>query len=274
MRGPPGAALLLATWGVLGASLAGPLPAQSAREIDSGRFRIRGSGGSVATEVFAIRREPSAVKSVARLTVGSDTAVLAERITEARLQTNRAYEPVLFELQVQRGTSIDLVGVRSGSRFRVRTRSPDGERWKEFLVPSGLVVLPDGFAHFHHFLFRQHEEDEARLTALAPADGTRQPVRFLGSRPDTVRAGGGRVPATRWEVSVGGERRLIWRSEDGRVLRVEIPDRGWVAERMPEGGSPAAPGPETASREGPDPAGNGPRAPRGPARTPSNGGRQ
>lgn len=241
MRRSPAALLLLAGVLLLDSALAAPLPAQADREIDSGRFRIRGSGGSVGTEVFAVRRGPSSLKSVARLTAGSDTAVLSDRITEARLQTNPEDEPVLFELQVQRGEHLDLVGVRSGNRFRLRTRSPAGERWKEFLVPSGLVLLPDGFAHFHHFLFRQREDDGDRLTALLPAEGVRRPVRFRGSRQDTIRAAGERRAATRWEITVGEQRRLVWRDAVDRILRVEIPEREWVAERVPGSGPQEAP---------------------------------
>lgn len=206
------------------------------RDVDSGRFRIYRGGEAVATEVFAIRREPSAVKSVARLTAGPDTMLLSDRITEARLQTNPEHEPVLFELQVQRGGSESLVGVRSGNRFRLRTRRPEGERWKEFLVPSGLVILPRDFVHFYHFLFRQRSKGEPGLTALLPRDGVERRVRVVGSSADTIEAAGSRHPTTRWEIRVGDERRLVWRDEGGRILRVEIPDEEWVARRMPGDG--------------------------------------
>lgn len=211
------------------------------RVLDSGRFRILHGGEGVATEVFAIRQEPSTVKSVARLTTGRDTALLSERITEARLQTNPGHEPVLFELQIQRGGSESLVGVRSGSRFRLRTRSPEGERWKEFLVPSGLVILPRGFVHFHHFLFRQRSEGEPGLTVLLPREGVERRVRFDGRSADTIEAAGSRHAATRWELRVGDERRLVWRDEGGRILRVEIPGEDWVARRMPGDGLGDAP---------------------------------
>lgn len=236
MRGASAAGPFLTLLLTVGAGAGSPVQAQAAGEVDSGRFRIERAGQQVATEVFAIRREASSVKSVARLTAGGDSAVLADRITEARLQTNTDHEPVLFELQVQRGQQLDLVGVRSGDRFRVRTRTRAGERWKEFLVPSGLILLPDGFAHFHHFLFRQREGEARRLTALLPAEGIRRQVRLLASRPDTISAGGEQRRATRWEVRLGEERRLIWRDAEGRVLRVEVPSRDWVARRVPGSG--------------------------------------
>lgn len=206
------------------------------REVDGGRFRILRDGEAVATEVFAIRRGPSAVKSVARLTAGRDTALLSDRIVEARLQTNSQHEPVLFELQVQRGGSLNLVGVRSGDRFRLRTRSTEGERWKEFLVPSGLVILPRGFVHFHHFLFPQRSEGEGGVTAILPREGVERRVRFAGQSADTIQAAGTRHPATRWEIMVGEERRLVWRDPAGRILRVEIPSENWVARRLPGDG--------------------------------------
>jgi len=220
--------------------VATPLHAQGGRQVDSGRFRITRAGQSVGTEVFAIRREASSLRSVARLTTGRDTALLSDRIVEARLQTDEEHEPVLFELQVQRGDDLSLVGVRSGQRFRLRTRAAEGERWKEFLVPSGLVILPSGFVHFHHFLFRQRA-DEQRLTALLPMEGVERRIRIGSQRADTVRAGGGRRPATRWEITVGEERRLVWRGPEGRILRVEIPADDWVAVRT-AGNGPSAGG--------------------------------
>ncbi len=227
----PGPQLLAALVLALAATgTAAPLHAQGGREVDSGRFRITRQGQDVGTEVFAIRREASSLRSVARLTAGRDTALLSDRIVEARLQTDEQHEPVLFELQVQRGGDLSLRGIRSGKRFRLRTRGPEGERWKEFLVPSGLVVLPTGFVHFYHFLFRQRAEEQ-ELTALVPVDGSERPITIRGQRADTIRAGGARRPATRWEVSVGEEHRLVWRGADGRILRVEVPTDDWVAVR-------------------------------------------
>lgn len=235
--------LLTALFLMLAASgIGSPLHAQGgSRQVDSGRFRISSDGQNVGSEVFAIRREASSLQSVARLTTGLDTALVSDRIVETRLQTNDQLEPELFELQVQRGGDLSLVGVRSGSRFRLRTRATEGERWKEFLVPSGLVILPTGFVHFHHFLFRQRSEDE-RLTGLVPVEGVERRIRIVGQRPDTIRAEGVSRPATRWEVTVGDQRRLVWRDEDGRILRVEVPAENWVAVRTP-GNGPAPGGP-------------------------------
>ena len=234
----PGPSLLGALLLALAATgIAAPLHAQGGRQVDSGRFRITQGGHDVGTEVFAIRREASSLRSVARLTTGRDTALLSDRILEARLQTDEQHEPVLFELQVRRGGDLSLRGIRSGQRFRLRTRATEGERWKEFLVPSGLVILPTGFVHFHHFLFRQRAE-EKRLTALLPVEGVERRIRVDGQRADTIRAAGTRSPATRWEVTVGDERRLVWRGPDGRILRVEIPGDDWVAVRT-AGNDPA-----------------------------------
>ncbi len=242
---PSGRLRALALLPALGLILAGsgagtPVHAQGGgREVDSGRFQITRDGQAVGSEVFAIRREASSLRSVARLTTGADTALVSERIVEARMQTNAEDEPELFELQVQRGGDLSLVGVRSGSRFRLRTRSAEGERWKEFLVPSGLVILPSGFVHFHHYLFDQRGENGG-LTALLPMEGVERPIRVEGREADSVRAEGGRRAATRWEITVDDQRRLVWRDEDGRILRVEIPAEDWVAVRTPADDAPSA----------------------------------
>jgi hypothetical protein len=48
----------------------------------------------------------------------------------------------------------------------------------------------------------------------------------------TLEIGGVSVAARRWELTVDGTTHLVWSDgADGRILRVEIPDRGWRSER-------------------------------------------
>ncbi len=50
---------------------------------------------------------------------------------------------------------------------------------------------------------------------------------------ETVRVGEGTVPSRKYVIEGGGEMHAVWAGEDGRVLRAEIPGRGWVARRRP-----------------------------------------
>lgn len=214
-------------------ALASPAPAQQPAPADSGRYEIVVGDRQVGVEYFAIRREGSSLRAAARLTAAEGNAsALPAPTMETRTQTGADYEPTLFELRTQLGERLAIRGLRSGQRFQLRTTSDEGERWREFLVPSGLVILPRHFTHSYWFLFRAAEErGREGLTALLPMAGERVKlaVEELGS--DAVRIGEESRAATRYRLTVGGETHEVWVDDRDRVLKVRIAGRDWTATR-------------------------------------------
>lgn len=213
---------------------AAPAPAQQPAPADSGRYEIVVGDRQVGVEYFAIRREGSSLRAAARLTAADGNAsALPAPTLETRIQTGPDYEPTLFELRTQLGEPLAIRGIRSGQRFQLRTTSDEGERWREFLVPSGLVILPRHFTHFYWFLFRAAEQHGREgLTALLPMAGQRVKLAVEELGADAVRTGGESRAATRYRVTVGGETHEVWVDGRDRVLKVRIAGRDWTATRV------------------------------------------
>lgn len=223
--------------------LAGPpaTHAQPTQTVDSGRFQIRSGGDVVASESFAIRREASSIQSVARSSPVPERA--GERPTlEYRMQTSPAYEPAFFELRFRDGDLETAVGVRSGSRIKVTKRTPEGERWREFRLLPGLVILPEGLAHSYYFVLQTLEQRPGReLPVLHPFQGEQGSLTVTDRTRETLRIDGEERQAARLSLRLGGETHTVWVDDQGRILRVEIPSRKWSAQRLPDQGEGATP---------------------------------
>lgn len=208
------------------------VPAQEAREVDAGSFRIADGGDAAASERFAIRREGERWQSAARISPAGGDAAAAGAIREFRLQLDAELRPTFFELVDRRAGELGVVGVRSGNRLQLRSRSEEGERWKELLLAPGLVVIPEGVAHPYYFVVRVLESGaEPPLPAVAPDAGERRTMTVESRSPATVTVGDREVEAVFRELRVDGEIHRVWTDAEGRVLRVEVPARNWTATR-------------------------------------------
>lgn len=207
--------------------------AQSVQELDSGTYEIRADGRRVATESFAIRREGSAVKAVARV-VGEGEGAVA-RGMDVQLQTNAAFRPVAYAVRAQGGAVTKVDGTWDGDRLRLHVASVDGERWKEFLTRGSVAILERGVAHHYYLLFRHLPSDPAgsRVTVIVPSRHEQATATVSGGTSDRVEVGGEPVDARRYDVEVAGVRRTVWLDGEGRVLRVAFPDENRVAVRRP-----------------------------------------
>ena len=141
-----------------------PAPAQQAgagatEELDAGRFEIRVDGRPVGTEVFAIRRVGTKVRSVGRLQV--ENGEEAWWPFEVRLQTNTDLEPEISELKFMAGPIQTVVGRRTENGLLIHTATDEGERYKEFGTEAGTIILEHGTAHHFVLMFRRLKVDAA-----------------------------------------------------------------------------------------------------------------
>ena len=124
-----------------------PAPAQQAgtgatEELDAGRFEILVDGRPVGTEVFAIRRVGTKVRSVGRLQV--ENGEEAWWPFEVRMQTNADLEPEIYELKFMAGPIQTVVGRRTENGLLIHTATDEGERYKEFGTEAGTIILEHG----------------------------------------------------------------------------------------------------------------------------------
>lgn len=236
-----GAAAVLAAALLVLPALAFPSSAgaQRAQQLDSGTFRISPGDAAPVAERFAVRQEGDTYQSAARITSGTGEDPAAGRsLREFRLQVDAELRPTFFELTDRNGQELGIVGVRSGNRMQLRARTVEGERWQELMLAPGLVVLPEGLAHPYYFVLRVLDGDvEPPLPTVLPEAGERRPLSLVGRSRESVSIGGTEIQAERIELRVGEQLHRVWADDQGRILRVEIPDRSWRAVRTAPPGS-------------------------------------
>lgn len=199
--------------------------------LDDGTFRLLFDGREIGSERFWIKQTGQGAEAViiAHATITIDTAGRREEVT-TDLQTSRgSLRPEAYARQTLSGDTLDAAV--AGNRVRVRVRSARGETVREFLLGDRGHLLDDFVAHQYYFLARTATGTQrARVLAPALAWQATATVTTTGANPLTI--GGETISATRIAVTPeNGQERVVWVDDHGRVLRLEVPGRRFVAER-------------------------------------------
>lgn len=219
----------------LGLIAPGFATAQQDGQLDGGTFEHYVGGGFAGTETFAVRRRGEDVVAVGRVTREGGPETL--RALEVGLRLDSSGRPTRYELQTREGPGLHVVVDRTGSRLRVTTAADEGERFTEFLADERLVLLEREIAHHYYDLARRlraaGDPRSLDLEVLIPSESRTGPLRVRALSRDTLTVQDVRVSSTRYELSVDGQETLLWTAtEDGRIMRVAIPERGWEAARV------------------------------------------
>lgn len=197
--------------------------------LDSGTLVISRSGEVVGREEFTVRRGRSS---------GPDgytiTSTAAYPPTSPRITLSPVVElgPDSMPVQVQFDTYGDgqaRVYARFGTRrVTVRVVRPGGESARELPATGREIVADDS-------VFALYAIPPARGTrqAVFPRNGSRLPAELLerGTERTTLQG----VPRDlRHEVlRLGSREHHLWYDQDGRLMKVEVPALGLIAERGP-----------------------------------------
>jgi len=210
-----------------------PLPAAAQSVlVDEGTFAVRLEGREAGTEEFAIRRAG----------MGNDATVIANGVVQlttdqGHLELRPLLETVLpdgaaasYQLKVSGTETAELSLALAGRRYVSRIRTDAGEEEREFLARPETRILEEDVAHQYYFL--RNVREGTRVPVIEPR--TRRQLQLVASAwtDEEVRVGAARVQARRVSFSGGDAERVVWFDRQGRVLRVEIPARGYVAERQ------------------------------------------
>lgn len=240
-----GAIRLLAALGTLLATTWAPPPAWASRDggsapvaprvqdpVDVGSFTIRREGVRVGREQFSLRRVGSA--EGVEFELRAESAIGTRRLA-TRLETDSAGTPLRYSAEVREGTTVilRLGGQRVRGRFATLARTDRGEAAREYLLPTGSVVLEVEAFHQAAVLLQQRgDREDFTVRALAPMENREREIRVTLDAPsDSVTVAGIRLDATRWVVDDPGHRRVLWMDADGRVLRSTVPALGLDAIR-------------------------------------------
>jgi hypothetical protein len=134
-----------------------------------------------------------------------------------------------YQLKVSGAETAELTMALAGRRFVSLIRTQRGEEEREFLARPETRILEEGVAHHYYFLRSVREGSAA--PAIEPR--TRRQLRLVASAwtEEDLDLGTTRVPARRVVFTAGDDERIVWFDRQGRVLRLEIPSRRFVAER-------------------------------------------
>ncbi|HSJ31084.1 MAG TPA: hypothetical protein VK933_06590 [Longimicrobiales bacterium] len=211
------------------AMMVAPAAGQTVR-LDEGTFRILVDGREVGTETFSLRQNGTGADAVV---IAQGRVVLDSRETTANVQlAGTGLRLVAYDVELSGADARRIRASISGSRASARTLSAAGETMKEYLVSDGAVLLDDGVAHHYYMIAQRAAAGATSTPILIPRESRQVQATITNAGEESVSAGGTTVTARRIVVQPeGGDARTVWVDGQGRVLRVEIPARNYVAVR-------------------------------------------
>jgi hypothetical protein len=199
---------------------------------DEGAFEILVNGRPVGTEQFSIRQTGvgAGAEFIAtgrvQVSLATGTLDLAPRLRASGLQA----DPVAYEVSVGGDAPRRIVGTVGSGRFSARIVTATGEQLREYVASSGATVLDEGVAHHYYFLARRTRS--GRIPILIPRENRQVMAEVIDRGEQSMNIRGSQVILYHLVVRPnGGEERHVWVDTLGRVIRVEIPDRNYVALR-------------------------------------------
>jgi hypothetical protein len=206
--------------------------AQAGGVQDEGVFEILVNGRVVGNEQFSIRQTGSGANAEF-LATGRVQVVLPAGSLELvpRLRaTGFQAEPSTYEVTVSGDAPRRIVGTIGSGRFSARIVTPVGEQLREYVATAGATVLDEGVAHHYYFLARRTRS--GRVPILIPRENRQVMAQVTDRGEVTTNIRGAQV--TLYHIVVrpdGDQERHVWVDSLGRVIRVEVPDRGYEAVR-------------------------------------------
>jgi hypothetical protein len=208
-------------------SAGAPLAAQNVL-LDQGTFRVTVRGQEPGTETFTIERVGS----------GADTRLFSQsrlelggRLLTIKLESTPQLAFYRFEGQSSAGVDSTHTDITlNGGRMIARTRSNAGDQEREMRARDGAILLEDNLAHLYYFASLLKVGSAAPV--VTPRGGDQARLTLVGETPERVTVGGQDVSARRLRLTLDGVERTVWLDSVGRVLRVEVPSVGYLAERV------------------------------------------
>lgn len=203
--------------------------------VDENAFRLYLNGEVVGREEFSIRQIGSANqrRMILHGTVEMDLPEGRLNLAPAMDVQGQALRVSTYQIKVSGSETTEIFVSVSENRFLTRIVSSAGEQLREFRAGPGSVLLDEGVVH-HYFLLNPFLEggSPVSLTILTPRAGRQQRMTLTLMGEEEIRVGGILVPnARRFHLAGGDHPRDIWFDEQGRILRLEIPSQGFLAER-------------------------------------------
>ena len=205
--------------------------------VDQGTFAVSLDGRRVGSEEFTIRRagfdRDDALFATATVDVTRDDGrqqvrLLLRATPFDGLPKCEGTEPC-YQVDVEGAGALSLRLGLSGRRYVARIVDSVGEEIREFPAAPETRILEQDVAHLYYFL--RGVGMGATSPILTPMSRTRSHLRAEASIQEQIQLGPNVVQARRVEFAAGEDLHIVWYDRFGRVLRVSVPARGYLAER-------------------------------------------
>lgn len=212
-----------------------PLAVAQTVTLDEGSFRLSVGGKEVGTEVFSIRQngtgQNAVIIAVGRVVLDSDKG--PQELSSELQVSGSTLRPATYEVRVQGSGAEQIKGRLVGGRFSAQIVSPAGEQMREYLAGEGAVVADEGVAHQYYFLARRFEGKNGRIPVIIPRLNRQVIATVSSAGAEKIAIAGRSFEAQKFVIApAGNPTREVWVDAEGRVLRLEIPDRKFVAQRV------------------------------------------
>ncbi len=206
----------------------------AAQLVDNGTFRLLVDGAEAGKEEFTVQR------------VGAGDAQRTFARGSVRMRDGRVLDTVLqlvgpaMVLQAYRATlagadTAQVEFVRVGDRLQGTIVQSQRERLREYRADPAAVILEDGVAH-HYFVLGAHAAGAAPTATVhvfAPLSDRAEATTPVEAAPDALELNGTIIETTRVRFGTGDRAGAAWFDGSGRLVRVELFARGFVALRLP-----------------------------------------
>jgi len=202
--------------------------------VDEGVFRVTLNGEIVGREDFSIRRVGmgSEARVILRATVEIDLPGGRRSLAPAMEATGGDLSVTAYQMKISGAETAEIYVSRAGRRFLAKIISPRGEEVREYRAGPGSIILDRDVAHQHHLLVPFLDDPgSVSLTVLSPETGEQVRMTFALVGEEEVRVGTNLIQGRHFRLEGGEASRDLWFDAQGRILKVEIPSRGYTAER-------------------------------------------
>jgi hypothetical protein len=201
--------------------------------IDRGTFRLTRGGQEVGQDSFSVLKTGTGATS--KILVDGDVLLDGKRI-KSIVETSGEHGFLGYQANISGQETAKVTVEPRGRRLEVRVQSASGEQARELRAREGAVVMEEGVAHHYFFLGAMYAAGTVREGAVLPvilARGNDQALLELSTATSaSVMVGGRSIEGWQLSLTMGGVERRVWIDRSGKVLRVEVPSTGLVAERL------------------------------------------
>ncbi len=210
----------------------------SAQLVDKGTFYLTVNGEALGTEEFEIRRS-GAGNAQTILAQGTVTYRAGGTVQTILKTTGPSMMVIHYRVKTGGGAqgstdgAKEVIVVRLGNRFEARTKAEWGEELREYRARTETALLEEEVAHHHFLLAPLIQTGATSVHMLSPLSETETELVGVSQSDESITIGVENIATTKLRIGAGAGLRELWFDSSGRVMRVSIPARNFLAERVP-----------------------------------------